>query len=102
MSRGGGREPVWSADGRQLFYRNQDQMLAVEITTEPELRIGEPVELWKRPYFSQELFTTNYDVAPDGRFLMLGLPESDAPGLSMINVVVNWFSEVQERMEASN
>jgi len=103
VSRGGGQEPVWSVDGRQLFYRNQDRMLAVEITTEPELRIGEPVELWKRPYFSLEAFPrANYDVAPDGRFLMLGLPESDAPGLTLINVVVNWFSEVQERMEASN
>ncbi len=78
-------------------------MMAVEITTEPDLQIGEPLELWERPYFSQELFaTTNYDVAPDGRFLMLGLPESDVPRLVMINVVVNWFSEVQERMEASN
>ncbi len=78
-------------------------MMAVELTTEPDLRIGEPVELWKRPYFSLEVFpNANYDVAPDGRFLMLGLPESDAPRLVMINVVVNWFSEVQERMEASN
>ena len=102
MSRGGGREPVWAADGGQLFYRNQNRMMAVEITTEPELRIGEPVELWERPYFSQELFATNYDVAPDGRFLMLGLPESDALRLTTINVVVNWFSEVQERMKASN
>ncbi len=76
-------------------------MMAVEITTEPDLRIGEPVELWERPYFSMDQ-ATNYDVAPDGRFLMLGLPESDAPRLVMINVVVNWFSEVQERMEASN
>ncbi len=75
-------------------------MMAVEITTEPDLRIGEPVELWERPYFSMEFASaTNYDVAPDGRFLMLGLP---APRLVTINVVVNWFSEVQERMEASN
>ncbi len=75
-------------------------MMAVEITTEPDFRIGEPVELWKRPYFSLEVFPrANYDVAPDGRFLMLGLP---APRLVTINVVLNWFSEVQERMKASN
>ncbi len=78
-------------------------MMAVEITTEPELRIGEPVELWENPYFSMELFPrANYDVAPDGRFLMLGLPVSDTQRLLMINVVVNWFSEVQERMRVSN
>ncbi|MEE8326820.1 MAG: protein kinase, partial [candidate division NC10 bacterium] len=103
ISRGGGQGPRWSADGRQLFYRTQDRMLAVDITTEPNLRIGEPVELWERPYYSLELSANaNYDVAPDGRFLMLGLPESDASQLVMIGVVVNWFSEVQQRMEANN
>ena len=103
VSRGGGGEPAWSANGRQLFYRIGDRMMAVEITTEPELRIGEPVELWEKPYFSLELFPrANYDVASDGRFLMLGLRESDAQRLLMINVVVNWLSEVQERMRANN
>ena len=55
ISKGGGREPVWSVDGRELFYRHGDRMMAVPITTEPELEVGEPVELWETPYFS--LFT---------------------------------------------
>lgn len=71
-------------------------MMAVEITTEPDLRIGELVELWERPFLSQELLA-NTDVAPDGRFLMRGFPESDVPRLAMIKVVVNGFSEIQDK-----
>ena len=60
VSRGGGREPVWSRDGTELYYRNGDQMMAVPISTEPDLQIGEPSVLWERRYFTQELLAANY------------------------------------------
>jgi Tol biopolymer transport system component len=93
-----GREPVWSPDGRELFYRSGDRMMAVEIQTEPEFESGEPVELWKRPYFSQDRLFTRYDVASDGRFLMLGIPNLDEAKTMTINVVLNWFEELKERV----
>ncbi len=103
VSRGGGREPVWSLDGRELYYRNGDRMMAVEITTEPNLEIGEIVELWEAPYFSQHLFgVTEYDMAPDGRFLMLGLHGGDDAPPSNITVVLDWFSEIEEQMRGNN
>ncbi|TDI15273.1 MAG: hypothetical protein E2P05_07430, partial [Acidobacteria bacterium] len=93
-----GREPVWSRDGRELFYRSGDRMMAVEIQTEPEFESGEPVELWTSPYFSQEGLFTNYDVASDGRFLMLGIPNLDEAETMTINVVLDWFEELKERV----
>ncbi len=42
----GGRQPVWSRDGRELFYRNADQMMAVAIETDPELTVGVPKRLF--------------------------------------------------------
>ena len=41
-STGGGIEPVWSRDGRELFYLNGDAMMAVEIRTSPTLTVGAP------------------------------------------------------------
>jgi Tol biopolymer transport system component len=93
-----GREPVWSPDGRELFYRSGDRMMAVEIQTEPEFESGEPVELWKRPYFSQDNLFTRYDVASDGRFLMLGIPNLDEAKTMTINVVLDWFEELKEQV----
>ena len=100
ISREGGWGPVWSVDGRELFYRHGDRMMAVPITTEPELEVGEPVELWEKPYFSQERVGTNYDVAPDGRFLMLKIPDTSNAEPTRIHVFLDWLSEIEEGMEA--
>lgn len=90
ISTGGGREPVWSANGRELFYREGNKMMAVTVSTEPELEVGDPVELWEAPYFSQEFLATNYDVAPDGRFLMLAVPEASRPEPMRVHVFLDW------------
>ncbi len=73
-------------------------MMAVEIQTEPEFESGEPVELWKRPYFSEEGLFTRYDVAADGRFLMLGIPNLDEAETMTINVVLDWFEGLKDRV----
>ena len=98
LSRSGGRQPVWSRDGRDLHYRSGNRMMVVRVETEPELRLGEPVELWRHPYFSQEGHFPNYDVAPDGRFLMLAVPEVEATESMTINVALDWFAEIEIRM----
>jgi hypothetical protein len=92
VSRGGGREPVWSRDGRELFYRSGDRMMAVEIRTEPRLAVGTPVELWNRPYFSHDAVFTGYDVAPDGRLLMLAIPTVAEMENTTIHVALDWLA----------
>ncbi len=42
ISTGGGQEPMWSRDGRELFYRSGDRMMAVPMSTDGEFRAGEP------------------------------------------------------------
>ena len=46
ISTEGGNEPVWSRNGRELFYRSGDTMMAVDVTTSP----GKPRRLFARPY----------------------------------------------------
>ena len=50
ISTQGGNEPVWSRNGRELFYRSGDAMMAVEVTTNPVLSTGRPRRLFERPY----------------------------------------------------
>ena len=47
----GGRQPVWSRDGHELFYRNADQMMAVAIETDPELTADVPKLLFEGQSF---------------------------------------------------
>lgn len=88
----GGTDPLWSADGRELFFRNGKDMLSATVETSGGLRTGRPHVLfeWNYDYGRR---TRNYDVAPDGRFLMVQVPESAER--SRVVVVLNWFSELK-------
>jgi Tol biopolymer transport system component len=98
VSRNGGYEPRWSLDGRELFYLQGRSMMAIAVDTEGELSFSPPVELFTGPYFFDVTSrSTSYDVARDGRFLMIQ-PEAgagDAPSQSSIVVVQNWTEELK-------
>ena len=42
ISTEGGTEPVWNPNGRELFYRSGDKMMAVDIATQPSFAAGKP------------------------------------------------------------
>jgi hypothetical protein len=92
VSIGGGREPVWSRDGRELFYRRGDEMWAVPVETGVTFSAGQPALLFRGEYsYGYIDWTHNYDVYPDGRrFLMV--KEGPPPKL---HVLVNWLSELE-------
>jgi Tol biopolymer transport system component len=92
----GGREPLWSRNGRELFYRRRSQMFAVPVDTR-RLTAGKPVLLFERPYVTNGLSGHDYDVTPDGRFLLIKLSaeEQEPPRL---NVVLNWTDELRRRV----
>ena len=73
ISTDGGTQPLWSPDGRELFYRNGDAVLAVSIELDPELIVGKPQVLFERAVgYSIHTNVRGYDVSADGqRFLML-------------------------------
>ena len=94
VSTEGGSEPLWSRDGKELYYRNADQVIAVPVQMKPELVIGRSAVLFAGPYeMSTDNISANYDVAADGRFLMM----EDASGgaRATVNVVLNWFEDLR-------
>jgi hypothetical protein len=100
ISTEGGTEPVWNPNGRELFYRSGDKMMAVEITMRPSFSVGKPKVLFEGPYLPTPVTFPNYDVSPDGqRFLMLkDVGQEQSP--AQINVVLNWFEELKQKVPA--
>ena len=97
ISTEGGREPVWSRDGDKLFFRNGDQMRAVEVSTDGDVfRAGTARVVFEAPYSSDPWGNPNYDVSADGRFLMVR-GESEATTTSF-QVYLNWFEELKRRV----
>jgi len=98
ISTEGGTEPTWNSNGRELFYRRGDKMMAVDITTQRGFTAGKPRVLFEGRYEPSPGTAPNYDVSPDGqRFLMLK-PSEPAQAATQINVVLNWFEELKRRV----
>jgi Tol biopolymer transport system component len=99
ISTDGGTEPVWNPNGRELFYRTGDKMMAVDIATNPGFTAGKPRMLFEGPYAPTPATFPNYDVSPDGqRFLMLKPVEQTEAAPTRINVVLNWFEELKQKV----
>ena len=99
ISTEGGTEPVWNPNGRELFYRSGNKMMAVDIATQPGFSAGKPRMLFEGPYRPTPVTNPNYDVSPDGqRFLMVKPSEQEQAAPTQINVVLNWFEELKRRV----
>ncbi len=82
VSKGGGAVPAWSRDGKQLFYSWLARLFAVDVTTAPAFQSGEPRTVYTM------LDGGEWDVAPDGRFLVVQSSAQNAA--APIKVVLNW------------
>ncbi|MHC4507779.1 MAG: serine/threonine-protein kinase [Planctomycetota bacterium] len=101
VSTEGGYEPLWSRDGKELFYRCGDKMMALTIETEPELKPGVPKELFKGQFRGAPTYLgLTYDLAPDGRLIMI--QEDQESAKPTINVVLNWFEELEQLVPTGN
>ncbi len=99
VSRGGGTEPVWARNGRELFYRAGEKMMAVPVQIEPTFTAGTPQLLFSGRYRSVTR-GRSYDVHPDGeRFVMIQPP---AEGSTHLVVVLNWFEELKRLAPSGN
>jgi len=90
ISNGGGTEPHWRADGRQLYYIGTDgKVIAVEVTTNPAFQAGVPTGLFQAP--ATATTATRWDVTGDGkRFLFVA--RAIQPTQTPFTVVLNWPS----------
>jgi hypothetical protein len=105
ISTSGGSCPLWSPDGRELFYVSRDNsVMDVAVETKPTLHFGTPEILFKNTNFNP-CSTTGYqwDIQPDGkRFLMMKpsgtATSTEAAPRPKITIVVNWFEELKQRV----
>jgi serine/threonine-protein kinase len=89
VSQGGGREPLWSPEGRELFYRIGDRVMTVAVTAEPSFSPSRPELLFEGAYMRTTAGGLNYAVTSDGkRFLFVRQEPLE------IRVVVNWVAEL--------
>ena len=98
VSVNGGSQPRWRADGEELFYVEGDTLMAVPVSTSPDLRVGRPKPLFSSPgLLLSDINALGYDVTPDGqRFVVWQPVEAEEEVQQSIRVVQNWFAEFKD------
>lgn len=96
ISSGGGTEPLWSRDGRHLFYGNGRTFYRVTVSTSEEFEAGRPEALFEvnhRPYWPAR----GYEQSLDGtELLVVQTPPESLP--RSIRVVTHWFDELERKV----
>jgi hypothetical protein len=98
VSSGGGQEPRWRQDGKELFYLSPDgKMMAVPVKMGASFEAGSPVALFqthrRQPVSLPDVFS--YDVSGDGqRFLIL--TKVDEANAAPLSITLNWASELEK------
>jgi len=96
ISTSGGTFPTWSASGKELYYQKPDgTMTATAIEADASaITVGNTVDLFRGRYLVRDgTHYRQYDVAPDGRFLMLKYQRSTEQGHFVL--VQGWTSELR-------
>ncbi len=94
VSTGGGSQPQWTRDGRQLFYRGENSIMVVPVTTRPSFSAGQPRLFASGQFHAASGFGWDYAAAPDGR-RVLAIKPSEQQLPPQINVVVIWSADLR-------
>jgi Tol biopolymer transport system component len=100
VSTDGGTEPAWNRNGRELFYRSGNKMMAVETMTSPSFSAGKPRVLFEGEYAVTEYpqLGSDYDVSADGQRFLMVKETARTVSNEQINVVLNWLEELKRRV----
>jgi Tol biopolymer transport system component len=97
ISNGGGYQPRWRRDGKELLYFTSDgYLMSVDVTLTPSFKAGTPRRLFRAPIFGGggSINETRWDLTPDGKRFLINTTSGDQA--SPIAVVVNWQTALKK------
>ncbi|MBW8839543.1 MAG: PD40 domain-containing protein [Gemmatimonadetes bacterium] len=101
VSNGGGFQPRWSSDGRELYFGSGDRLIAAQIRATQGFEVTELKPLLSAAGFPADQFHQSYDVLPGGKGLLFPRPWGADPtaGAPIVVEAENWLADVQARMQ---
>jgi serine/threonine protein kinase len=101
VSIGDGLFPSWSGDSKEVYYRDGDKIFAAKIEREPGIKVVSRRLVCTLERVSSGSNQSDFTVAPNGS--ILGLKSAIDQSKSVkVNVIVNWFDELKEKLAAKN
>jgi Tol biopolymer transport system component len=97
VSTDGGSEPLWSHDGRELFYQNGSRLMGVTVTSGAAFSASSPRPVYEGRFLRTITGNTSFSITRDGsRFLRIQ-PVDPFPSITKVDLVLNWFSELNRQ-----
>jgi serine/threonine-protein kinase len=96
VSTGGGVNPIWARNGKELFYVSDNKVMVVQVTTLSSFNASTPRVLFPFPPRAFELT----DITPDGKKFIMLVGREQEPVSQVLNVVVGWFEELKKNFAA--
>jgi serine/threonine protein kinase/Tol biopolymer transport system component len=101
ISNSGGVYPVWSRNGRELFFRTEDnQIMVASYTVRGDSFVADKPRVWSEKRIATISPFANYDLAPDGKRIVALMPAGTPGGQKAQSHVIfleNFFDEVRRR-----
>jgi eukaryotic-like serine/threonine-protein kinase len=100
ISTDGGCCPLWAADGRRVFFRNAERLVAVDLQTSPALGVVKRASspgFWATGVLATTYEDAHYDLSPDGRAFVAVTPVSSE---IKVFVAFNWAEELRREWQA--
>jgi Tol biopolymer transport system component len=106
VSDGGGRWPIWSRDGRELFYRTNEGIMVASVDTESAtFRVGKAESVFEGTFQGGisgiavgGFIFRDFAVAPDGQRFVMFPREEDPTSKTSATMVFNWFDELRRTL----
>ncbi|HSE20790.1 MAG TPA: protein kinase [Pyrinomonadaceae bacterium] len=100
VSTDGGTEPLWSRDGRELFFQSGSQLLAVTVTPGADWSASQPKVVYEGRFLRSINGNTSWSINKEAtRFLRIQLVEPER-AITHVDLVLNWFSELRQKVDA--
>ena len=89
----GGTQPRWRQDGREMFYRRGDLVMAVDVTLGTDATVSVPRQLFEAPFqqSTRQLDLSSWDILPDGSGFIMTQDHSEP--VTGVNLVLGWLDE---------
>ena len=104
ISTDGGMDPMWSPDGRKLYYHASPPTKMMVVSTNPDTgaKVGEAQVLFERQYFRPVPGTRTHSISKDGTRLLMIKSAKPSTAADRIHIMVNWFDELRRLLPAGN
>ena len=102
ISNGGGVYPIWARNGRELFFRTEDnRIMVVSYTVKGDSFVADKPHAWSDKPIANIGMIGNYDLAPDGKRIAALMPVETAEAQKAQNQVTfleNFFDEIRRKV----